>query len=152
VPIARKMLLQVAARDIGQLTDFGPWHTHRSAYAPATCPFHCRPAEMLLTGAPWAAPSSVVVPSKRQCGQATWMQNMGTAQDRRCLPRLLCLSTVAQGRGCALRLLYFAAVRRSSRVGRDHLIRRQCRACSLPAHSTADLPKQCSLVRSSRQC
>jgi hypothetical protein len=53
---------------------------------------------------------------------SAWMQNIGAAQDRRCLPRLLCLSTVAQGRGCALGLLYFAAVQRSSHVGRDHLI------------------------------
>ena len=50
---------------------------------------------------------------------AFWMQNIGTAQDRRCLPRLLRLSTVAQGRGCALGLLYFAAVQRSSHAGRE---------------------------------
>jgi hypothetical protein len=36
-----------------------------------------------------------------------WMQNIGTPQARRRLPRLLRLSTVAQGRGCALGLLYF---------------------------------------------
>jgi len=33
---------------------------------------------------------------------ALWMQNIGTAQDRRCLPRLPRLSTVAPGRGCVL--------------------------------------------------
>ena len=30
----------------------------------------------------------------------------------------------------------------------DHLIRRLCHAYPLPAHFAADLPKQCSLVRS----
>ena len=40
---------------------------------------------------------------------AFWMQNIGMSQDRRCLRRLLCLSAVAHGRGCAPRLLYFAA-------------------------------------------
>ena len=68
------------------------------------------------------------------------MQNMGTAQDRRCLPRLLRLSTVAQGRGCALGLLYFAAVQRLYHVGRDHLIRRLCHERPLPAYFTVDLP------------
>lgn len=34
--------------------------------------------------------------------------------------------------------------------GSDHLIRRLCHAHPLPAHSSADLPKQCSLVRSRR--
>jgi len=33
------------------------------------------------------------------------MQNIGTAQDRRCLPRLHRLSTVAQGRGCCTALV-----------------------------------------------
>src|SRR5690348_5887396 len=41
------------------------------------------------------------------------MRNMGTANDRSCLPRLLRVSTVAQGRGCAPGLLYFAAVQPS---------------------------------------
>jgi hypothetical protein len=35
---------------------------------------------------------------------------MGTSQDWRCLPRLVRVSRVAQGRGCPPRLLYFAAV------------------------------------------
>jgi hypothetical protein len=39
-----------------------------------------------------------------------WMQTMGASQGRYCLPRLLGLSTAAQGRGCALGLLYSAAV------------------------------------------
>ena len=54
--------------------------------------------------------SVVVRPKSGQRGQATWMQNMGTAEDRRCLPRLLRVSTIAQRRGCAPGLLYFAAV------------------------------------------
>jgi hypothetical protein len=36
-------------------------------------------------------------------------------------------------------------------LGGDHLIRRLCHAYPLPAHSTADLPKRYSLVRSRRQ-
>jgi hypothetical protein len=76
---------------------------------------------------------------------------MGTAQDRRCLPRLLRLSTVAQGRDCALGLLYFAAVQRSSYFGRDHLIRRDLQSRPLPVHSYADLLKCCSLVRTNRR-
>ena len=49
------------------------------------------------------------------------MQNMGVTQDHRWPTRLLRLSTAAQARGCALGLLYFAAVQRSSRqtVGRS---------------------------------
>jgi hypothetical protein len=38
---------------------------------------------------------------------AFWMQNMGAAQDRCRLYRLFRESTVAQGCGCAPRLLYF---------------------------------------------
>ena len=33
----------------------------------------------------------------------------------------------------------------------EHLIRKLCHAHLLPAHSTADLPKRYSLVRSRRQ-
>ena len=51
------------------------------------------------------------VSSSRNQPLTTWMQNIGTAQDRRCLPRLLGLPTVARGRDCTLGLLYFAAVR-----------------------------------------
>ena len=40
---------------------------------------------------------------------AFWMQNSGTAQDRRCHPRLVRMSTAAQGWGCAVGLLYVAA-------------------------------------------
>jgi len=40
-------------------------------------------------------------------GLVTWMQNIGTVQDRCCLPSLLRLFTVVLGRGCALGLLYF---------------------------------------------
>jgi hypothetical protein len=70
---------------------------------------------------------------------AFWMQNIGTAQDRRCLPRLPRLFTVARGRGCALGLLYFAAVQRSSHVGGDHLIRRNLHATPGPAQIPFDL-------------
>ena len=69
-----------------------------------------------------------------------WMQTTGAAQDRDCLPRLFRLSTAAQGRRCALGLLYFAAVQHSSRVGRDHLIRRVCHGSLLPGHMPLDLP------------
>jgi hypothetical protein len=41
------------------------------------------------------------------------MQNSGNIRDRRSFPRLLRLSTGAEGRGCALGLLYFSAVQRS---------------------------------------
>jgi FixJ family two-component response regulator len=42
-------------------------------------------------------------------------------------------------------------MKRRTQVAADHMIRRLCRAHPLPAHSTADLPKQCSLVRGRRQ-
>jgi hypothetical protein len=41
------------------------------------------------------------------------MQNMGAAEDRHRLPRLLRVPPVAQGRGYAPRLLYFAAVQQA---------------------------------------
>jgi hypothetical protein len=58
------------------------------------------------------------------------MRNIGAAENRHCLPSLLRLSTVGQDRGCALGLLYFAAVQRSFQVGRDHLIPILCLLCT----------------------
>ena len=83
---------------------------------------------------------------------AFWMQTTGTAllADKPCSPARVRL--VVQGGRSACRLLYSAAVQRSSHLGRDHLIRRLCHADPLPAHSAADLPKLYSLVRSRRRC
>jgi hypothetical protein len=50
-------------------------------------------------------------------GEALWMQTTGAAQDRRCPPRLVRMSTAVQVRGYALGLLYLAAVQGSSDVG-----------------------------------
>jgi hypothetical protein len=79
--------------------------------------------------------------------QTLWMQNMGATEDRRRLPRPLRVSKVVQARGCALRLLYVAAVQRLSHVGHDHLIRRVCRQCSRPGYIPCDLVGRHSLVR-----
>ena len=57
------------------------------------------------------------------------------------------VSMAAQDSRSAHWLLYLAAVRDD----RHHLIRRLCCAHTLPAHSTADLPKRYSLMRSRRQ-
>ena len=75
------------------------------------------------------------------------MQTTGAAKYRCWLPGLFRLSTTAQGRDCALGLLFFAAVQHSSLVGRDHLIRRLCRACWRPGYMRPDMAKRCSLVR-----
>jgi hypothetical protein len=83
--------------------------------------------------------------------EAIWMQTSGTSlvAAERC--SLLRMWMLAEGGRSACRLLYSAAVQRSSHLGRDHLIRRQCHAHPLPAHFTADLPRCYSLVRSRRQ-
>jgi hypothetical protein len=52
------------------------------------------------------------------------MRTTGVVHDCDCLPRLFRLSTVAQGWRCTSGLVYFAAVQRSSLVGRGLLIRR----------------------------
>ena len=69
------------------------------------------------------------------------MQTTGASQERRCLTRLLCRSTAAQGQGYALGLLYLPAVRDDSRKHRDRR-HRGCRGSSPKFSGTRDnLPR-----------
>lgn len=89
--------------------------------------------------------------SEGSIGETTSMRTSGTLllADKPCSPARVRLAVQSGLSAC--RLLYSAAVQRSSYVGRDHLINRDLRSRPLPVHFGADLLKYSSTMGSERQ-